>query len=134
MAGAVPAGGSGADRLGKVLEEGLDAEHPGAVLEGRAARMVDAQVVAHVRHAEDVAQSEHRRGLQAALAVGVAEHAPRLPLLGDGAAAAEQAALAVARQCPGEVLPEGRGTGGSLPPAGDLSSAVEGTGVPLRAE
>src|SRR3546814_6747882 len=73
MAGAVPAGGSGADRLGEVLEEGLDAEHPGAVLEGRAARMVDAPVVAHVRHAEDVAQPEHRRGLQAALAVGVAD-------------------------------------------------------------
>src|SRR3546814_4429581 len=80
--------------------------------------MVDAQVVAHVRHAEDVAQSEHRRGLQAALAVGVAEHAPRLHLLGVGAAAAEQAALAVAGQCPGEVLPEGRGTGGCLPLAG----------------
>src|SRR3546814_13691480 len=111
MAGAVPAGGSGADRLGEVLEEGLDAEHPGAVLEGAAARMVDAQVVAHVRHAEDVAQSEHRRGLQAALAVGVADNAPRLHLLGVGAAAAEPAAPPVAGPSPGEVWPDRPGQG-----------------------
>src|SRR3546814_15577262 len=108
MAGVVvPAGGSGADRLAEVLEEGLDAEHPGAVLEGAAARMVDAQVVAHVGHAEDVAQPEHRRGLPAALAVGVAEHHSRLHPLGLVAPAAEPAALAVAGPRPGEVSTDG---------------------------
>src|SRR3546814_10389336 len=81
-AGATPAGGSGADGLAEVLEEGLDAQHAGAVLEGAAARLVDAQVVANVGHAEDLAEPDDRGGLLATLAAGVAEQAdpidPRL--------------------------------------------------------
>src|SRR5690606_20868607 len=81
------------------------------VLKGAAARLVDAQVVAHVGHAEDLAEAYGGGRFEAALAIGVAEHAARLHLIEVDPAAAKEATFAAARQSAGEALPEARRTG-----------------------